>query len=590
MANLPSRMMRKRRAIPAASAAVLCIMTAVSPAVAQDRPGQQGQDWRAVPQNVPPSDSGLQARVYKFRSAVDGEEYPYTVCATGDANKPRPLVLVVTPGGHALRRAMINTQRWADILRRHDLPCVVVRPTGRGPGSLYMNYGEVDLFEAVEDVKKRFIIDPDRILIWGISMGGAATWYLTSHYPDLFAAASSIAGYNDYRLWTKAGGWTYHLQPWEEASWKARSAALLPENLRHLPFWIIHGGRDRALGGGVPVEHARQMYARMKERGFDVKYTEVPEAGHGVANSELIEQVLVWLVQHRRKRDVEDVSLVTYGLRHNRSRWVQVDEIETYGERAEIHAMRKTNTRLEVRVRNVRTFSLGPLPSISRMTVTLGEQQLVDLDLRETQTLHRTGDGHWRTGKVDLLTRKHHGRSGPSGDLFFDGTIFVTGTTGTEDEAYYLRAVANYMKRAYHTKNGGVHRGGIQGENYVYLRVVPDSDLREEVRNSMNIVLFGTPRTNSVWKAWADRIPVRFEKNALELNGRRFESEAVALFAVFPHPEHPERYVAIHGGLTPDAIVDGSHLNLGLLPDYIVYDGAKVITWGFWSGDWGWQD
>ena len=50
-----------------------------------------------------------------------------------------------------------------------------------------------------------FTIDPDRISVTGASMGGAATWYIASHYPDRFAAAARFCGYCDYRLWTMPG-------------------------------------------------------------------------------------------------------------------------------------------------------------------------------------------------------------------------------------------------------------------------------------------------------------------------------------------------------------------------------------------------
>lgn len=62
--------------------------------------------------------------------------------------------------------------------------------------------------------------------------------------------------------------------------------------------------------------------------------------------------------------------------------------------------------------------------------------------------------------------------------------------------------------------------------------------------------------------------------------------DRVAAFVVFPHPENPERYVAVHGGATPDAISWGSHLAMHLLPDYIVYARGEMIDWGFWNNEW----
>jgi predicted peptidase len=146
-------------------------------------------------------------------------------------------------------------------------------------------------------VKAHYAIDPDRISITGASMGGAATWYLASHYPDLFAAAAPFCGYCDYRLWKKPGGYTFHMQEWEEPSWRSRSAAFLTENLEHTKIWMVHGEWDRAVGGGVDVEHSRQMSNLFTEKHYDFRYTEVPRTGHSPRSPEIFEDVVIWLLE-----------------------------------------------------------------------------------------------------------------------------------------------------------------------------------------------------------------------------------------------------------------------------------------------------
>ena len=65
-----------------------------------------------------------------------------------------------------------------------------------------------------------------------------------------------------------------------------------------------------------------------------------------------------------------------------------------------------------------------------------------------------------------------------------------------------------------------------------------------------------------------------------------YTADKAAFFAVFPHPENPDRYVAVHGSITPDAIIGGSHLGKMLLPDYIVYFNGELLDWGFWNSQW----
>ena len=55
--------------------------------------------------------------------------------------------------------------------------------------------GEVDLFEALENVKKHYPIDDNRLVIRGFSMGGAACWQFAVHYAGMWAAAAPGAGF-----------------------------------------------------------------------------------------------------------------------------------------------------------------------------------------------------------------------------------------------------------------------------------------------------------------------------------------------------------------------------------------------------------
>jgi hypothetical protein len=38
--------------------------------------------------------------------------------------------------------------------------------------------------------------------------------------------------------------------------------------------------------------------------------------------------------------------------------------------------------------------------------------------------------------------------------------------------------------------------------------------------------------------------------------------------------------------VAPEAITWGSHLSVQLLPDYVVYDGGRMLDWGFWDNAW----
>ena len=104
------------------------------------------------------------------------------------------------------------------------------------------------------------------------------------------------------------------------------------------------------------------------------------------------------------------------------------------------------------------------------------------------------------------------------------------------------------------------------------------------------MLLYGTHTTNSVLERLGGDLPITFDGDTIHLADRSFTAENAAVFATFPHPGNPDRYVAVQGGVTPDAVCWGSHLDMALLPDYLVYAGGKVLEWGFFGNDWNCQD
>jgi predicted peptidase len=103
--------------------------------------------------------------------------------------------------------------------------------------------------ELIEASLKELTIDPQRVYITGLSMGGFGAWDLIARRPDLFAAAAPVCG----------GG--------DEAT---------AEKIRHIPIWAFHGARDTA----VMPTRSRNMIAAVECVGGTPRYTEYPDVGH----------------------------------------------------------------------------------------------------------------------------------------------------------------------------------------------------------------------------------------------------------------------------------------------------------------------
>jgi len=105
------------------------------------------------------------------------------------------------------------------------------------------------LIELIDKVKKTMPVDPDRIYITGLSMGGMGTYDAIARHPDLFAAAVPVCG---------------------------RADASQASKIAHIPLWIFHGVLDQS----VPSEQSRNMVEALTNAGANPGYTQYPESGH----------------------------------------------------------------------------------------------------------------------------------------------------------------------------------------------------------------------------------------------------------------------------------------------------------------------
>lgn len=102
---------------------------------------------------------------------------------------------------------------------------------------------------AIDQVLAAHPIDPERVALTGVSMGGFGAWELAARHPHRFCAVAPVCGGGD----------------------PASAAAL-----RNLPIWAWHDRDDPV----VAVELTRRMVEAAKAAGADVRYDEVTGLGH----------------------------------------------------------------------------------------------------------------------------------------------------------------------------------------------------------------------------------------------------------------------------------------------------------------------
>jgi len=101
----------------------------------------------------------------------------------------------------------------------------------------------------LDEVQRRYRVDPDRIYVTGLSLGGYGTWALAEAFPGRFAAIAPVCGGGD----------------------PSRAAAL-----KHLPVWVFHGEKDLL----VPVRESEVMVDALRKADGNVRFTAYPDKGH----------------------------------------------------------------------------------------------------------------------------------------------------------------------------------------------------------------------------------------------------------------------------------------------------------------------
>ena len=127
-----------------------------------------------------------------------------------------------------------------------------------------------EVIALLDEVAKNTAVDPARVYLTGLSMGGFGTWETAARYPERFAAIAPICGGGDPR--------------------RVRT-------LKDMPTWVFHGDKDPT----VPVQRSIEMVEALKKTGNEAKFTRYPDAEHDswtetYNNPELYD----WFLQHKR--------------------------------------------------------------------------------------------------------------------------------------------------------------------------------------------------------------------------------------------------------------------------------------------------
>jgi dienelactone hydrolase len=432
--------------------------------------------------------------------------------------------------------------------------------------------GETDLFEALDEVRKHYPIDEDRLVVRGFSMGGAACWQFATHYAGLWAAAAPGAGFSETADFLKV----FQNEPvkptwFEKKLWHLYDCTDYAVNLFNCPTVAYSGEIDRQ------KQAADLMSRALKEEGIELTHLIGPKTAHAYERGarEEINRRIDSIAARPRDPVPDKIKFTTWTLRYNQMLWVTVDGLEEHWERARVEAeMDKAGNVLKVNTKNVSamTFSFPP----GRVPLDNTRRPTLILDGQKTEAppvmSDRSWTGHfrkhgrkWSAAEADEsgALMKRHGLQGPIDDAFMDSFIMVkpTGEPMNEKIGRWTELEMNHAIDHW--------RRQFRGE----ARVKNDTDVTDEDIASNHLVLWGDPSGNKMLARLSSRLPIRWDAQGVHTPQGNYPADRYVPVLIWPNPLNPKRYLVLNSGFT---FREYDYLNnarqVPKLPDWAIVD------------------
>lgn len=209
-------------------------------------------------------------RLFIPQGSKKQKKYPLVLWLHGGAGRGNDNLKQISGGN------TIGSHVWTEPQNRSRYPCFVVAP--QCPADELWATLDVAkpteqtrlVLELLQDLRRTFSIDAQRLYVAGQSLGGFGTWSLISLHPEMFAAAIPVCGGGD-----------------------ESDAAKLTK----MSIWAFHGEKDEA----VSVERSRKMIAAIRQSGGMPKYTEYKGADHVIWEKVFSEpELLSWVFAQNR--------------------------------------------------------------------------------------------------------------------------------------------------------------------------------------------------------------------------------------------------------------------------------------------------
>lgn len=532
--------------------------------------------------------SRADAAVVWYRSPVDGTMQAYGVYVPSGPPPARgyPAIFHGHGYGWSVSGSFSAWQRqWAD---QHGW--VLININARGP-TFYEGIGQQAVYEVVADACRRFGLDRSRLFFTGGSMGGTGAFRQGVRHPEIFAAAASVDGWADWRLWHHHWYARTDMRDAIEEFRRPLLNSVAPLYWAERAMW----GRVRAIVDGrdtvVWPDNSLRLAQRLSELSGGWPYTYRTDTvlnydkGHGGGYD--LRRIYDFFLRCAPASLGNKVRIAAWRLAYARQGWLAITQIHHFGQRAKAESLVRNGV-ISVWTENVNRIevAIADCPGLGNRSWC---QVYIDgwlvyegpPTLLGAEAVWGPDDqlASWRPGRAGPW-EKRPGLEGPIGDVFVQPFTVAYATSGS------ARHTARHKEEAHAFARGWnaffVHGPGV--------RAIPEDWVDTDLLKRRNLVLFGCLHCSRLLRI-ADRIrrlPIRIDSGVVTVEDgterRDYRGPQFGAFFVYPNPLcEGKRYLVVCSGrwnTKPDKqALAGLEYDLEKLPwaypDYVVFNSDQ---------------
>ena len=488
-----------------------------------------------------------------YVSKVDGSVQPYGLIVPRDYDPARAIRLDVVLHGSTFPIGMSELRfmdRFDDAKNAFgpDQSFLELHPLGRVE-NCYRWAGETDVFEAIEDVCRRYHVDRRRIVLRGMSMGASGAWHLGLKHPDRFVALGPYSGYVDTHRFSETPLPTFvkvgPLPAYQEMGLHMLDSVDYAENARMVPAIACMGEKDIFFQAHVLMGEA------MRREGLAMVNLISPGTGHVIDPVTHAEQMrrIGEIAERGLDLQPKEIRFVTWTLKYSRCHWLQVLGLEQHYVRADVSARLQDEGVEVTELKNITRFAIltSKLASMPKWFRIDG----VYLTLPDSLTakskgvvIARKSDNWFIEGDLGrvVIEGKRPGLQGPIDDAFTGPFLCVRGTGQP-----WNAAVQDYS-------DASLKRFADEWSHYFRgeLPIKNDSEVTDEDLRTRHLVLFGDPGSNPWIARMLPKLPLSWTTKTLRLGGREYPASihVPAMIALNPLDNGNGHYVVLNSGHT----------------------------------------